>query len=226
MVNAAIVKKEIDFIVIVEIAASRSSEDLLKIKQAYLARYSRAMEEDVAALSAGDFRKLLVGLVSSYRYEGAEVNLNLAKSEAKMLKDAIEGKAWSHEDLIRILTTRSKAQLKATVNMYKDDFNTFLTKDLKENPDDKFLSALRSAIKSVYNPNKYFAKVLRQAIQQKGTDEDALTRVIATRAEFDLKEIMDEFFKRNSIALDEATAKVTSGDYKEFILALLGTGKC
>ncbi|KAF3786364.1 Annexin D8 [Nymphaea thermarum] len=214
MANVAIVQKQIDFRVIVEIAASRSSEELLKIKQAYLARYNRALEED-----------LLVGLVSSYRYEGPEVDLNLAKSEAKMLKDAIEGKAWSHEDLIRIFTTRSKAQLKATVNKYNDEYDKFLTKDLKENPDDKFLSALRAVIKSIYDPHKYFAKVLRQAIHQKGTDEDALTRVIVTRAEFDLKVIQEEFFKRNSVTLDEAIAKVTSGDYKDFILALLGTGK-
>ncbi|XP_031477454.1 annexin-like protein RJ4 [Nymphaea colorata] len=224
MANVAIVQKEIDFRVIVEIAASRSSSELLKIKQAYLARYNRSLEEDVAALSSGDFRKLLVGLVSSYRYEGREVELNLAKSEAKMLKDAIEGKAWSDEDLIRIFTTRSKAQLKATVNKYNDDYNTFLTKDLKENPDDKFLYALRAVIKSIYDPHKYFAKVLRQAIHQKGTDEDALTRVIVTRAEFDLKEIQEEFFKRNSVTVDEAIGKVTSGDYKDFILALLGTG--
>lgn len=64
--------------------------------------------------------QLLVPLVSAYRYEGAEVNLTLAKSEAKMLHEKISDKAYDHEDLIRILTTRSKAQLIATFNHYND----------------------------------------------------------------------------------------------------------
>jgi hypothetical protein len=53
--------------------------------------------------------QLLVPLVSSFRYEGDEVNMTLAKSEAKILHEKIFEKAYNHEKLIRILTTRSKA---------------------------------------------------------------------------------------------------------------------
>lgn len=72
--------------------------------------------------------QLLVPLVSAYRYEGAEVNLTLAKTEAKMLREKISGKAHNHEDLIRILTTRSKAQLVATFNRYNDEFGNPVNK--------------------------------------------------------------------------------------------------
>ena len=54
-------------------------------------------------------------------------------------------------------------------------------------------------------------QVLRTAIKQKGTDEDALTRVIVTRAEVDLEEIKDLYYKRNSVTLENAVAKETSG---------------
>ncbi|CAI0461767.1 unnamed protein product, partial [Linum tenue] len=52
-----------------------------------------------------------------------------------------------------------------------------------------------------------------------------LTRVIVTRAEKDLKHIKEEYYKRNSVSLSQAVAKETSGDYKSFLLALLGDEK-
>lgn len=58
-----------------------------------------------------------------------------------------------------------------------------------------------------------------------GTDEDALNRVIVTQAEKDLKKISELYLKRNNVSLDQAIAKETSGDYKAFLLALLGHGE-
>lgn len=71
-------------------------------------------------------------------------------------------------------------------------------------------------------PEKYFEKVLRLAINKLGTDEEALTRVITTRAEVDLKAIKEEYYRRNSVPLEVAIAKDTSGDYEKFLLVLLG----
>lgn len=67
-------------------------------------------------------------LVSSYRYEGDEVNLTLAKSEAKLLHEKISDKAYNDEDIIRILATRSKAQINATLNHYKNEFGNDINK--------------------------------------------------------------------------------------------------
>lgn len=63
---------------------------------------------------------------------------------------------------------------------------------------------------------------MRNAIKKVGTDEDALTRVIVTRAEKDLNDIKEIYYKRNSVPLDQAVANDTSGDYKAFLLSLLG----
>lgn len=67
-------------------------------------------------------------LVSSYRYEGDEVNLALAKSEAKLLHEKISDKAYNDDDIIRILATRSKAQINATLNHYKNEFGNDINK--------------------------------------------------------------------------------------------------
>jgi hypothetical protein len=39
-----------------------------------------------------------------------------------MLHEKISAKAYNHEDLIRIWATRSKAQINATLNHYKNKF--------------------------------------------------------------------------------------------------------
>lgn len=44
--------------VLIEIACARSSGQLLAVRQAYHARNKRSLEEDVAAHTTGDFRKV------------------------------------------------------------------------------------------------------------------------------------------------------------------------
>lgn len=70
--------------------------------------------------------QLLVGLVSAYRYEGPQVAVEVAKTEAKILGNAIKNASSKDpvEDLevIRILTTRSKPHLCETFKHYKEIF--------------------------------------------------------------------------------------------------------
>lgn len=43
-----------------------------------------------------------------------------------------------------------------------------------------------------------------------------------TRAEKDMEDIKEHYYRRNSVTLENAVAKETSGDYKDFLLTLLG----
>ncbi|VVB13929.1 unnamed protein product [Arabis nemorensis] len=210
--------------ILVEIACARSALDFLKAKQAYQARYKTSLEEDVAYHTSGDLRKLLVPLVSTFRYDGAEVNMMLAMLEAKMLHDQVEDKEYNDGNLIRILTTRSKAQISATLNHFKNTYGTSITKYLKKDSDNEYVQLLKAIIKCLTYPEKYFEKVLRQAINKVGTDEWGLTRVVTTRAELDMERIKEEYLRRNSVPLDRAIAKDTHGDYEEILLALIGHG--
>lgn len=209
--------------VLIEIACARSSEELFVVRRAYHKQYKRSLEEDVAAHTKGDFRKLLVPLVSAYRYEGEDVNMHVAKSEAKLLHDKISDKAYSDEEVIRILTTRSKPQLVATFNHYNNEFGNPINKDLKADPKDDFLAALRAVVRLICCPEKYFEKVIRLSINKLGTDETALTRVVATRAEVDLSVIKDVYKSRNSVSFVQAVKRDTHRHYEDMLLALLGS---
>lgn len=54
--------------------------------------------------------------------------MGLARSEAKTIQEAIEDGSFNHSDIIRILSTRSTAQLRATFNHYKDEYGVSITK--------------------------------------------------------------------------------------------------
>ncbi|XP_074566510.1 annexin-like protein RJ4 [Curcuma longa] len=223
MANIALKKKKkLNYQVIIEIACVNSPKELLAVKDAYQARYKHSLEEDVAAHSIGDFRQLLVSLVSTYRYDGEEIDMGLAHSEAKTIQEAIVEDNFNHSEIIRILSTRSKAQLRATFNHYKDEYGVSITKALAANPTNEFAHALRTAIRCIVSPYKYFVKVLRGAVSSKNTDEDALTRMVVMHAEKDLKLIKEMFYERTNVTLEDAVGKETSGDYRTFLLALIG----
>ena len=72
--------------------------------------------------------QFLVALVGVHRYDGGEIDTKLAKSEADILNKAIKENLLTHEEIIRIITTRSKAQLMATRNHYKDAYGISISK--------------------------------------------------------------------------------------------------
>ncbi|CAL1390420.1 unnamed protein product [Linum trigynum] len=211
--------------VIMELACTRSSAQLLDAKAAYHDRFKKSIEEDVAHRTTGDFRKLLFSLIACHRYDGGDaVNMTLAKQEAKILHEKFEGKQFADDEVVRILSTRSKSQVNAALNEYKAQFGHEIGKALESDDggEDKFLWLLRSTIKCLTRPEEYFVEVIHGAIAKTGTDEGALTRVVATRAEVDLKVIKEEYQRRHSVPLAKAIAKDTGGDYENMLLALLG----
>jgi annexin D len=55
-----------------------------------------------------------------------------------------------------------------------------------------------------------------------GTDDSTLTRVIVTRTEIDMQYIKAEYRKKYGKSLNDAVHSETSGNYRTFLLALLG----
>jgi len=103
--------------------------------------------------------------VSTYRYDGDDnVDMELARSEAKIVHEAVRraAAAGGHEELIRVVGTRSKAQLRATFGCFKDEHRGSVTKALPRGDDPTgYPRALRKAVRCVADPSKYFAKVRR-----------------------------------------------------------------
>ncbi|XP_062093098.1 annexin D4-like [Humulus lupulus] len=207
--------------ILVEIACTRSSNELLGARKAYHSLFEHSLEEDVYSKVTTTERKLLVALVSAYRYEGAKVTE--AEKDAKALAGAIEKKKnlVEEEEVLRILTTKSKPHL---IEVYKQYHILSQGKNLDEDIGDLIL---QETVQCLCAPQKYFASVLVKALQ-KDADKSvkrALTRVIVTRADNNMKDIKEEFKNKGSDDLSSAVEKNTKGNYKDFLLALIDREK-
>lgn len=65
-------------------------------------------------------------------------------------------------------------------------------------------------------------QVIKNSIVGLGTDEDSLNRAILSRAEIDMIKIKEEYFNVYKRSLVDDIIGDTSGDYKKFLLTLLG----
>lgn len=71
--------------------------------------------------------------------------------------------------------------------------------------------------------NYVYLQVVRDSIEGFGTDEDSLTRAIVMRAEIDLMKVRGEYFNMYNASMDNAIIGDVSGDYKDFLMTLLGS---
>ncbi|KAF6155363.1 hypothetical protein GIB67_019889 [Kingdonia uniflora] len=182
--------------VLIEIACTRSSEELLGARRAYHSIFDHSIEEDIAYQVKDVYRNLLVALVSSYRYEGKKVKEEIAKSEAKILGNGIKNgdkkKPIEDEEVVRILSTRSKLHLQLVFNYYKEIHG------------------------------KDIAQTLDMAMTS-GADEntkEGLIRVIVTRADADMKAIKEEYNKQFGLTLAQKIEKTANGNFKDFLLTV------
>ncbi|XP_003634957.2 annexin D4-like [Vitis vinifera] len=155
---------------LIELACTRSSDELLGARRAYQSLYSESIEEDVACRVEGIQRQFLVALVSSYRYEGSRKNDVAIESDAQKLNKAIRNgdktMLIKDEEIVRILTTRSKSHLVEVFKCYYDDFDKDIAEDLGEE------SGLKDTIYCLCAAPVYFSKILDSAMKANATKNE------------------------------------------------------
>ncbi|KAG6421818.1 hypothetical protein SASPL_118375 [Salvia splendens] len=208
--------------VIAEIACATSPHHLVAVRQAYCSLFHSSLEEDIISNVSLPLQKILLSLVSSYRYDKEAVDSSVAKMEAAKLREAIQAKKLDDDELWRILSTRNTFQLRKTFQLYKDDYGTSIDKDIMACGKGIVESVMKVVIWCLDTPEKHFSEVIRASIVGLGTDEDSLTRAIVTRAEIDMMKVRAEYFNANKSSLDNAVIGDTAGDYKDFLMTLLG----
>ncbi|CAN6333254.1 unnamed protein product [Urochloa humidicola] len=217
--------------VLIEVACASSPDHLAAVRKAYCAAYSASLEEDVATcpLYKEPLKQFLVRLVTSYRYSGETVDGELATAEAAVLRDAVvaagNGKHPLTGDVVRIVGTRSKAQLKATFERFREEHGKAIDDVLEERrgSDQQLAAALKTAVWCLASPEKHFAHVIRSSIVGLGTDEESLTRAIVSRAEVDLqkvKEVYKVMYPNKTVTSD--VNGDTSGYYNGILITLVG----
>ncbi|KAK7291341.1 hypothetical protein RIF29_06402 [Crotalaria pallida] len=206
-----------------EVICSRTPSQLQYLKQVYHSMFGVHLEHDIEVNTSGDHKKILLAYISISRYEGLEVNREMAEKDAKFLYKKGEKKLGTDEKaFVHIFSERSWAHLAAVSSYYHDMYGHSLKKAVKNETSGDFAHALLTIIECAVNPGKYFAKVLYKAMKGMGTSDARLIRVIVTRTEIDMQYIKVEYSKKYNKTLNDAVHSETSGHYRAFLLSLLG----
>ncbi|KAG2540674.1 hypothetical protein PVAP13_9NG303814 [Panicum virgatum] len=211
---------------LVEVACASAPDHLVAVRRAYRSLFGCSLEEDAAACPAlqDPLRKLLVSLVRSYRCEAEIVDEDVAGLEAAQLAEAIRRRKQPHGDeVIRIVSTRSKHQLRATFRRYEQEHGAGIDEDIAKHSSSHFAKIFRSAVWCLTSPEKHFAEAIRYSILGFGTDEGTLTRAIVSGAEIGMERIKEEYKARFKTTVTSDVVGDTSGYYKDFLLTLVGS---
>ncbi|KAH9605312.1 hypothetical protein KSS87_013603 [Heliosperma pusillum] len=224
VVRRALSEDTLDLSAVTEVICSRTPSQIQVFKQIYLQRFGSYLENDLGRHASGDHKKLLLAYVSIQRYEGFEVDGMIAQNDAKDLYRAGEKKLGTDENtFIRIFSERSRAHLAAVDSVYKNMHGNSLEKVIKKETSGLFEQGLLTIVRCAESPAKYFTKVLHKAMKGLGTNDTTLIRVIVTRTEIDMEYIKAEYLKKYRKTLVDAVHSETSGNYRNFLLALLGS---
>ncbi|XP_037383439.1 annexin A4 [Talpa occidentalis] len=208
---------------LIEILASRSPEEINRIKNTYLLQYGNSLEDDIRSDTSLMFQRVLVSLCSGGRDVGNYLDDALVKKDAQDLYEAGE-KRWGtdEEKFLTILCARNQNHLLHVFDEYKRISKKDIEESIKSETSGSFEDALLAIVKCLRNKPAYFAERLYKSMKGLGTDDDTLIRVMVSRAEIDMLDIRSNFKRTYGKSLYSFIKGDTSGDYKKVLLILCG----
>lgn len=83
--------------VLIEILCTRTSEEVVAIKQQYKSDFGRDLEKDIISETSGHFKRLLVSMLTGSRDPSTVVDKAKARADAQALYKAGEGR-WGTDE--------------------------------------------------------------------------------------------------------------------------------
>jgi len=208
---------------LIEIICSRTDAETAAIKMEYAKRFGVSLEKDICGDTSGNFRKLLHLLLATSRPEGQPINLAAVASDVTALFQAGQARAGTDETRFNVIfTSRSSAHLKAVFEGYHRTHGKDIEDVIKVEFSGFIEEALLAIATCVRNKAAFFARCLRNSMVGAGTKDQALIRLIVSRADFDLGAVKVEYLKLYGKTLAKAIQEESTGDYRKALISIIG----
>ena len=208
--------------VLIEIIATRNNIEINEMKNAFRAMYNDSLEKWVSGDTSGNFKKLLIALLQANRSNNMSPNMTQCQTDAQALYQAGEGR-WGTDEatFIRIFAQRSPAELA----MIDQCYTQLRGKGLLKAIDSEFSGDIKRLLNAIVNylrdPAGYFASRIRESVEGIGTCDSKLVRVIVSRCEVDLGNIVQAYRRIYGRDMMADVRDDTSGNYKKILTALI-----
>ena len=206
---------------IVEIIATRPNYYLNLIKQKYQMMHGKTLEFDLSSTLKGDFRKVIMTLLTANRSENPDANITDCTEKVDRLYKAGE-KRWGTDEKVfyEILTKASPAEIKMINKIYTQKYNHDLVKAIENEFSDIVRRLLKTIVRVSLDPVEYYARRVNFAIKGLGTKDTLLIRILVTRDEIDMPQIREAYKRIFNKDMIKDIEDDTSGDYRKLLVEL------
>ena len=204
---------------LIEIVATRPPHQLYQDKILFQQLYGKDLVRYVESETSGHFRKVLVAMLQCQRHEfDYPINEAELRIDAQRLYQAGEGRWGTDESVFtHIFSTRSPAEIAVIAGMYKAMSGHDLYDTLKREFSGNVEKLLKAIFYASINPPEWFATRVRNALEDYGTKDKQLIRIIVSRAEIDLRQIQQCYRRLYGRDMIADIRNDTSGDYKRIL---------
>ena len=206
---------------IIEIIITRPRSHLTLVQKIYKKFYNVSLKNDILNLSDKTFSEFLITILASNRPSGLTIKPNDAYNIAKdIIKNGVKQYGKNVNLFKQVFVDRSREDLimisRAFYDLYK--------KNLYDVIDNEISGTNKKLIKDILfgliTPAQWFAKKVYKAMKGAGTDEKTLNRVIVSRAEIDMEDIRDYYFRDRNTDLRNDIDGDCSGSYGQLLMNL------
>ena len=206
---------------IIEIIITRPRSHLTLVQKIYKKFYNVSLKNDILNLSDKTFSEFLITILASNRPSGLTIKPNDAYNIAKdIIKNGVKQYGKNVNLFKQVFVDRSREDLimisRAFYDLYK--------KNLYDVIDNEISGTNKKLIKDILfgliTPAQWFAKKVYKAMKGAGTDEKTLNRVIVSRAEIDMEDIRDYYFRDRNTDLRNDIDGDCSGTYGQLLMNL------
>ena len=206
---------------IIEIIITRPRSHLILVQKIYKKFYNVSLKNDILNLSDKTFSEFLITILASNRPSGLTIKPNDAYNIAKdIIKNGVKQYGKNVNLFKQVFVDRSREDLimisRAFYDLYK--------KNLYDVIDNEISGTNKKLIKDILfgliTPAQWFAKKAYKAMKGAGTDDKTLIRVIVSRAEIDMEDIRDYYFRDRNTDLRNDIDGDCSGAYGQLLMNL------
>ncbi|KAK7873706.1 hypothetical protein R5R35_013238 [Gryllus longicercus] len=204
---------------IITILCKRANVQRLDIALEYKTLYGKDLIQDLKSELSGNFRSLIVALMTP-----------LSEFYAQELHNAMKGLGTDENCLIEIMCSLRNYEIKRVCNSYEKLFKRHLENDLVDDTSGHFRRLLRSLCTANRNENQIANKeaafndvkdLLRAGELQFGTNEPIFNAVLCSRGFEQLLLIFEEYERVTGHTIEKAIKREFSGDAKDGLLAIV-----
>ena len=215
---------------LVEILLALNNAEIQKFKETYENLFESTAQKDVEIVQGSEsiVSSLVIRLLEGKRYEESGHSTTVAKTIAKKLYEAGEGTPGiDYTTFIKIFTRDAFSQLSAIFDIYEDKYGRPIQEAIeREFQGQSEIVCFQDMVEYTRSPGVYYAKAIRQALDQTPIDYVTLIRTIIGHQDKDLYEICLEYSKIYDENLDQTVKnRIEIMEIKRLFVLIITNGR-